>query len=130
MCVCVWRVCGMCVACVWRVCALPCGVIVCTGLPWPRTFHMVRLPSEWLQMNCLPSWCQATEWIAWKTPQTEGGGGQCFSRSERSRATISHMPHGGVGACVRRIIIETSAVQPKPPETETRALRDTTQEEK
>lgn len=32
-----------------RVCvsaSLPCGVIVCTGLPWPLTFHMVRVPSE------------------------------------------------------------------------------------
>lgn len=46
--------------------SLPCGVIVCTGLPWPLTFHMVRVPSEWLQMNCLPSWCQATEWMAWE----------------------------------------------------------------
>lgn len=34
-------------------------------------FHMVRLPSEWLHMNCLPSWCQPTEWIA------------CFSNTEK-----------------------------------------------
>lgn len=44
---------------------LPCGVIVWNGLVGDFTFHMVKVPSEWLQMNCLPSWCQATEWIAY-----------------------------------------------------------------
>lgn len=45
---------------------LPCGVIVCTGLAGDLTFHIVKVPSEWLQINCFPSWCQATEWIAYK----------------------------------------------------------------
>lgn len=44
---------------------LPCGVIVCIGLAGDLTFHIVKVPSEWLQINCFPSWCQATEWIAY-----------------------------------------------------------------
>lgn len=43
---------------------LPCGVMICAGLAGTRIFHVVRVPSEWLQTNCFPSWCQATEWIA------------------------------------------------------------------
>lgn len=46
---------------------LPCGVMICAGLAGALIFHVVRVPSEWLQTNCLPSWCQATEWIALKT---------------------------------------------------------------
>lgn len=46
---------------------LPCGVMICAGLAGDLTFHVVRVPSEWLQTNCLPSWCQATEWMALKT---------------------------------------------------------------
>lgn len=46
---------------------LPCGVMICAGLAGDFTFHVVRVPSEWLQTNCLPSWCQATEWMALKT---------------------------------------------------------------
>lgn len=46
---------------------LPCGVMICAGLAGALTFHVVRVPSEWLQTNCLPSWCQATEWMALKT---------------------------------------------------------------
>lgn len=34
------------------------------GLAGDFIFHMVSVPSEWLQINCFPSWCQATEWIA------------------------------------------------------------------
>lgn len=45
---------------------LPCGVMICAGLAGDLTFHVVRVPSEWLQTNCLPSWCQATEWMALK----------------------------------------------------------------
>lgn len=48
---------------------LPCGVMICAGLGGDLTFHVVRVPSEWLQTNCLPSWCQATEWMALKTQQ-------------------------------------------------------------
>lgn len=46
---------------------VPCGVMICAGLAGALTFHVVRVPSEWLQTNCFPSWCQATEWIALKT---------------------------------------------------------------
>lgn len=55
--------------CLWVVfnmeASLPWGVMVCTGLAGDLTFHMVKVPSEWLQINCFPSWCQATEWIAY-----------------------------------------------------------------
>lgn len=44
---------------------LPCGVMVWAGLAGARTFHVVSVPSEWLHTNCFPSWCQATEWIAY-----------------------------------------------------------------
>lgn len=46
---------------------VPCGVMICAGLAGALTFHVVRVPSEWLQTNCFPSWCQATEWMALKT---------------------------------------------------------------
>ena len=45
----------------------PCGVMVWIGLAVTRTFHVVRVPSEWLHTNCFPSWCQATEWMACST---------------------------------------------------------------
>lgn len=38
--------------------------MIWAGLAGVRMFQMVRVPSEWLQTNCLPSWCQATEWMA------------------------------------------------------------------
>lgn len=46
--------------------SLPCGVMIWAGLAGARTFHVVSVPSEWLHTNCFPSWCQATEWIAYR----------------------------------------------------------------
>jgi len=46
--------------------SLPCGVMIWAGLAGMRTFHVVSVPSEWLHTNCFPSWCQATEWIAYR----------------------------------------------------------------
>lgn len=67
-------------------------------------FHIVRLPSEWLHMNCFPSWCQLTEWIAWrerelKLDRGREGGGDCEGRErERERALKDRFREGG-GQC-------------------------------
>lgn len=54
----------------------PWGKVIWMGLVVFLRFHMVRLPSEWLHMNCLPSWCQPTEWIAcFSNTEKWGGGG-------------------------------------------------------
>lgn len=42
----------------------PWGKVTWNGLVVFLRFHIVRLPSEWLHMNCFPSWCQLTEWMA------------------------------------------------------------------
>lgn len=34
---------------------LPCGIVVWKGRLGLFRFHKVKLPSEWLHMNCLPS---------------------------------------------------------------------------
>lgn len=53
--------------CLWdyeSVCVSPWGKVTWNGLVVFLRFHSVRLPSEWLHMNCFPSWCQLTEWMA------------------------------------------------------------------
>lgn len=57
--------------CIWKSFEVvfrlsPCGKVTWKGLVVFLRFHMVKLPSEWLHMNCLPSWCQPTEWMACK----------------------------------------------------------------
>lgn len=62
--------------CTFLLSKLPCGIVVWKGLLGLFRFHKVRLPSEWLHINCFPSWCQATEWIAygneWRTWEWKG----------------------------------------------------------
>ena len=53
---------------------LPCGVIILHGLPDARIFQVVRLPSVWLAINCLPSCCHDTDLNAWNYTTLN----QCF----------------------------------------------------
>lgn len=78
------------------VCVSPWGKVTWNGLVVFLRFHSVRLPSEWLHMNCFPSWCQLTEWMA------------CTDHTDRVSVSLKVIKH------FKWIIVSCSAMRKKP----------------